>query len=112
MKHFVFSSHAITSDISLAETAKAAEFFLADGVIVTGAATGCPTNHQDLKDLKSSTSLPVLVGSGVTLENVEDYLSADALIVGSYFKRNGQWNGELDENRLRMLMEKMKTKQK
>jgi len=28
--------HAITADIDIAETAKAAEFFLVDGVIVTG----------------------------------------------------------------------------
>jgi hypothetical protein len=32
--------HAITGDVSLAETARAAELFLADGVIVTGAASG------------------------------------------------------------------------
>ncbi len=37
------SSHAITADVDLAETAAAAEFFLADGVIVTGTATGAPT---------------------------------------------------------------------
>ena len=36
------SAHAITADVDLAETAHAAEFFLADGVIVTGAATGEP----------------------------------------------------------------------
>lgn len=30
------SSHAITNDVSLVETAHAAEFFLSDGVILTG----------------------------------------------------------------------------
>src|SRR6185503_7723816 len=30
------AAHAITADVSLAETARAAEFFLADAVIVTG----------------------------------------------------------------------------
>ena len=34
------SAHALTADVSLAETAKAAEFFLVDGVIVSGIATG------------------------------------------------------------------------
>src|SRR6185295_9518480 len=34
------ASHALTADVSLAETGRAAEFFLADGVIVTGSATG------------------------------------------------------------------------
>ena len=35
------SAHAITADVDIVETASAAEFFQADGVIVSGAATGC-----------------------------------------------------------------------
>ena len=35
------AAHAITADVSIAETAHAAELFLADGLIVTGTATGC-----------------------------------------------------------------------
>lgn len=42
------SSHAITSDVSLLETVKAAEFFLADGIILTGRATGEEADVQDL----------------------------------------------------------------
>ncbi len=34
------SSHSITSDVDIVETAKAAEFFLSDGVILTGTSTG------------------------------------------------------------------------
>src|SRR5258706_5116347 len=34
------SAHAITAHVSIAETAHAAEFFLADGVIVSGTSTG------------------------------------------------------------------------
>jgi len=45
------SAHAITSDVSLAETAKAAEFFLADGLIVTGTATGDPAQPGDLESM-------------------------------------------------------------
>lgn len=105
---FFCSSHAITSDLSLTETAKAAEFFLSDGLIVTGTSTGDPADIKELGDLKSSTSLPVMVGSGVTLENVENYISADALIVGSYFKQHGKWNGDLDEYKIKCFMEKMK----
>ena len=40
------SSHAITADVDVAETARAAEFALADGVIVTGAATGQPADAR------------------------------------------------------------------
>lgn len=34
------SAHALTEDINLAETAAAAEFFLSDGLIITGSSTG------------------------------------------------------------------------
>ena len=36
------SAHAITADVDIVETAKAAEFFLVDGVIVSGVSTGSP----------------------------------------------------------------------
>ena len=42
-----YSSHAITSDVSLSETIKAAKFFLADGIILTGAATGDPASVSE-----------------------------------------------------------------
>jgi membrane complex biogenesis BtpA family protein len=105
------SSHAITSDVSLTETAKAAEFFLADGLILTGTATGCPANAGELQQVRKCSSLPVLVGSGVTVDNLTDYMTADGVIVGSHFKKGGKWDGELDEERVRMFMEKKKSLQ-
>ena len=36
------SAHALTADVDIVETAKAAEFFSVDGVIVSGVATGQP----------------------------------------------------------------------
>jgi predicted TIM-barrel enzyme len=45
----IISSHSITADLSVAETAKAAEFFLADGVVLTGTATGSPANASELE---------------------------------------------------------------
>ncbi|XP_025422249.1 uncharacterized protein F13E9.13, mitochondrial [Sipha flava] len=91
------SSHAITQDVSLIETAKAATFFLTDGIIITGAATGQPAEPQEVNDVKKSVSVPVLVGSGVTLNNVHEYKGVDGFIIGSYFKRHGKWQNELDE---------------
>lgn len=46
------SSHAITQDVSLIETAKAAEFFLTDGIIVTGTATGQPAKPHDVAGMQ------------------------------------------------------------
>ncbi len=102
------SSHAITADVNIAETAHAAEFFLSDGVIVTGVATGTEASLEELAQVKAAVNIPVLVGSGITLQNVEAYLAiADALIVGSYFKQGGHWTQELEFERVKALMTKV-----
>ncbi|XP_059848945.1 uncharacterized protein zgc:162297 isoform X3 [Hypanus sabinus] len=101
------SSHAMTSDISVSETGRAAEFFLSDGVILTGVATGMEANPAELKEVKQALKIPVLIGSGVTYENMEQYMDADALIVGSHFKRAGYWANELDPERIKKFMTKM-----
>jgi hypothetical protein len=94
------ASHAITADVSLAEACHAAEFFRADGVIVTGAHTGDPASEDDLATARSACELPVLVGSGVTPENIGSmFAHADGLIVGSSLKRGGHWAGPLDTKR-------------
>ncbi|MFN7021156.1 MAG: BtpA/SgcQ family protein [Phycisphaerales bacterium] len=99
------ASHAITSDVSLAEAAEAAEFFGADGVIVTGIATGKPTSLADVKEVRRATRLPLLVGSGVTPESVAPLLEhADGLIVGSFIKKGGVWTGAIDPARCRAIV--------
>jgi hypothetical protein len=102
------SSHAVTADVSIEETAHAAEFFLSDGVIVTGVATGTEANLDEIRQVKDSVHIPVLVGSGVTHENVERYLAAaDALIIGSYFKYDGLWSNGLEVARVKAFMDKV-----
>ncbi|HVP12141.1 MAG TPA: BtpA/SgcQ family protein [Phycisphaerae bacterium] len=95
------SSHAITADVSLAETAKAAVFFGADGVVVTGTATGEPTSQEDVAAVAGAVDQAVFVGSGVRPDNVAMVAPyADALIVGSYLKREGYWENEPDPARV------------
>ncbi|MEL7531272.1 MAG: BtpA/SgcQ family protein [Bacteroidota bacterium] len=103
------SAHTITEDVSLVETAKAAQFFLSDGVIVTGASTGETADLAQLEAVKNSVEIPVLVGSGVTFDNVEHYLPhCDGLIIGSWFKKGGHWTQALDGERVKRLMAKVK----
>ena len=86
------SAHAMTQDVSLAETAEAAEFFGADGVIVTGSATARPTDPAELASVKGAVKIPVIAGSGVTPENLATIAAhADAVIVGSCLKKDGHW---------------------
>ena len=78
------SAHAITADVSLLETAQGAEFFKADGVIVTGSHTGQAPSPEDVATVAGAVSCSVLVGSGVDIDNIGDFISfAAAVIVGS-----------------------------
>lgn len=93
------SAHAITADVDLAATAQAAEFFLADGVVVSGDSTGLPTDPDHVSLVASATHLPVLVGSGLTPERLSAYPDAAGLIVGSHAKRDGLWTESVDRAR-------------
>lgn len=98
------SSHAITADLSLGECAHAAEFFKADGVIVTGGRTGEAPDREYLEEAKKEVKIPVLIGSGVSAENVGQYKDlANALIVGSSLKKDGNWQNPVDINRVQKL---------
>jgi membrane complex biogenesis BtpA family protein len=100
------SSHSITADLNIAETAKAAEFFLSDGIVVTGICTGCEPGLEEVKMIKKISHLPVIIGSGITPENINKFFPfADAFIVGSYFKRDGNWKNSPDPQRIKRLME-------
>jgi len=102
------ASHAVTADVDLAETARAAEFFCADAVVVTGTATGQPACPADVRDAKQAVGIPVVVGSGITPANLADYwASADAFIVGSFLKREGQWFNPPAPERIAHLMDKV-----
>ncbi|HEY3242092.1 MAG TPA: BtpA/SgcQ family protein [Phycisphaerae bacterium] len=99
------ASHAITNDVDLSETAKSAEFFGADGLVVTGMGTGRPTAPEDVRTVRKSVDLPVLVGSGVTPDNLDSVWSdAEGFIVGSYFKHGGHWSNPPDPQRIRKLV--------
>lgn len=102
------SSHSITSDISISETAHTAEFFLSDGVIVTGTATGVEADAEEIIAVKKAVDIPVLVGSGVTYENLEKYFSvSDGIIIGSYFKKDGYWENDIDFEKVKQFMNKV-----
>lgn len=104
-----FSSHAVTADLDVADLAKAAEFFHSDGLVVTGSETGQPAAVSDVDKVREVTQLPLIIGSGVTEENLSDYRDkADVLIVGSHFKVGGHWHSDVDKERVRNFMTKHK----
>ena len=70
-------------------------------MMCSGSSTGeaaCP-DQLDLV-LGGVPDTPVLIGSGVTTENLAQFSRAHGLIVGSYFKHGGAWQNSIDEGRL------------
>ncbi len=100
------ASHTLTADLTIDDATEAAAFFGADGIIVTGIATGRPTDANDVRTVRAATTLPVLVGSGVTPAQVRPLFEAgaNALIVGSSIKRDGVWSNPLDVERCRAIL--------
>ena len=59
-----------------------------------------------MTEAKSHCRLPVILGSGVTPENVaEFYDAADGFIVGSYFKEGGLWSNAVEPARVERMVE-------
>jgi hypothetical protein len=107
------SSHAITSDVSIAETAHAADFFMSDGLIITGTSTGIKPKLDEVKEVRKSTKNLVILGSGITAENLKEYINyADIFIVGSYFKKEGDWKNEIDKERIEKFINKFNSLKK
>ena len=50
------------------------------------------------------SDLPICIGSGITPTNVHSFRNVDAFIVGTFFKKDGMWQNELDENRIIKMM--------
>jgi len=80
---------------------------LADGIIVSGAATGSATDLNSLKTAKHHAGIkPVFVGSGVTSESISSLLKhgATGFIVGTSLKFDGQVSNPVDPSRVRTLI--------
>lgn len=106
-------SHALTGDLDITDVVKQSEFFLADGVIVTGARTGEAPDLRELRRVKKSARVPVLIGSGMTPENIAAFLPyADVFIVGSTFRKDGRFLGDLDPARLRRFVKAFRAARK
>jgi membrane complex biogenesis BtpA family protein len=105
--HVKHGAHAITADRSIAELARDVEFFDADAIIATGQRTGDAATTGEIQAIRAGTSLPLLVGSGVTIDNVETILPlVDGIIVASALKQDGVWWNEVDQDRVAAFMRK------
>ncbi len=83
---------------------------MADGIIVSGTATGSSPDVEDLKAVREALpSTPLFVGSGATADNVRGLLDiADGVIVATSLKRRGLLENPVDADRVRTLVAAVK----
>lgn len=82
---------------------------LADAICVSGPMTGQAVDVSNLEEVRRAVpSTPVIANTGVRHENVDDILAvADAAIVGTSFKRDGDTWNEVDRERVERFMTKV-----
>lgn len=80
---------------------------LADGVILSGWATGSPPNLEDLElATAAANGTPVFIGSGASAENISTLMqAADGVIVSSSLKRHGRRDLPVDPIRVSQFVE-------
>ncbi len=80
---------------------------LADGVILSGWATGSPPNLEDLElACGAAAGTPVFIGSGANWENIDTLMqAADGVIVSSSLKRHGRIEQPIDPIRVSQFVE-------
>jgi membrane complex biogenesis BtpA family protein len=83
---------------------------LADGVILSGWATGSPPSLEDLELASAAANgTPVFIGSGANWENIPQLIqAADGVIVSSSLKRRGQIEQPIDPIRVSQFVESMR----
>lgn len=82
-------SHFLFSDRSLEMKCYDQEANLADGIVITGTASGKEPVLEEVKRLHEVAHLPLLIGSGVDPQTIKElYPYAQGFIVGSCFKEN------------------------
>lgn len=99
-------AHGLTQDLGIAEHARQAEFFHADGLVVTGPRTGAEPSVKDLEAVGEASGLPLWIGSGMQAGNLARYFGrADGFIVGSCFREGGAFLGQLEPGRFARFMD-------
>lgn len=83
---------------------------LADGIILSGWATGSPPSLEDLELANAAAKgTPVFIGSGATWENIPQLMkAADGVIVSSSLKRHGRIEEPIDPIRVSQFVESMR----
>lgn len=83
---------------------------MADGLIVSGAATGSPTDRRSIEKVREAVpNARILVGSGVTADRVPELVDlVEGMIVGTAIKARGDIHRQVDVDRAAALVRAVK----
>ena len=80
---------------------------LCDAIVVTGYGTGMETPIDKIKTFREIIGdFPLIIGAGVTSDNIKNLEVADGAIIGSYFK-NGNTTSKVDRELVKLFMNKL-----
>ena len=105
-------AYAMGTPYSIADMAKeTVERGLADALIISGLATGSSADIKDVEAVKKALpEVPLLIGSGLNLENAKDFLDvADGAIVATSIKRGKGLTSTIDVNKAEKLLETIRS---
>ena len=107
--HVKHGSHAIVADRPIPEQAKDVLFFSGDVLVCTGSRTGDAPTDDEMRAIKVRPDVPVVVGSGITAENVAHILSiVDGGIIATYFKKDNVWYNTVERDRAMYFMDRVR----
>lgn len=92
--------------------AKSAVFSsLADAILISGPLTGQPVEQSSLIKVREAVrNVPVFANTGVNIDNVTNILSyTDGVIIGTHFKVDGNTWNQVDGDRAKRFMDKVRT---
>ena len=78
----------------------------ADFIIISGAGTGLATDLSNIEEIRRAAAVPVLVGSGVTLQTAGEVAArSDGAIVGTALHVDGDLSRPLCDDRVRSMVQ-------
>jgi predicted TIM-barrel enzyme len=81
-----------------------------DVLVVTGNGTGMETSTDKIREFrKIAGDFPLFIGAGVTVKNCAEQMTlGDGVIIGSYFKTDGDVKNEMDQDRVKSFMDEVR----
>jgi len=102
-------THMVLPNVTIEDSANAAQGCGADALIVTGSQIGVETPIEMIRRVKKVVKIPVIAGSGVNIANIKKQMMiVDGAIVGSSLKNSGVITNPVSYDLAKALMDALR----